>query len=71
MNEVTVAKIIEAAIEIMVRRANIELTGTMVAKVVGPADIWVAVISEPTGNAAFRLAELTALGIDTYQAMTA
>lgn len=71
MNEVTVAKIIEAAIEIMVRRANIEITGTMVEKVVGPADIWAAVTSDPAGNAAFQLAELTAIGINTYQAMTA
>ena len=71
MNEVTVTKIIEAAIEIMVRRANIELTGTMVAKVVGPADIWAAVTADPTGNTAFRLAELTALGINTHQAMSA
>lgn len=71
MNEVTVTKIIDSAIEIMVRRANIELTGTMVATVVGPADIWAAITSDPTGNTAFRLAELTALGIETYQAMAA
>ena len=67
--EATITKIANAAIEIMVRRANIEITGSYQAKAVTAADICAAVISDPTGNTAFRLAELVALGVEHYEVM--
>lgn len=62
-------KIANAAIENMTRRANIELTGTYEAKVVSAADLWAAIAAEPTGNVAFRFAELFTLGIEHYEAL--
>lgn len=68
-NAAIIEKITNAAVENMVRRANIEITGTYQAKAVGAADIWAAVVADPTGNTAFRLAELVVLGIGTYEVM--
>lgn len=68
-NAAVLEKIANAAIENMTRRANIELTGTYEAKVVSAADLWAAIAAEPAGNAAFRFAELFALGVEHYEAL--
>lgn len=68
-NEATITKITNAAIEVMVNRANIEITGSYKAQAVSAADICNAIVADPTGNAAFRLAELIALGIEHYEVM--
>ena len=71
MNQQTIEKITNAAIAAMVRRANIEMTGSYEAKVVNGSDIVSAVMDDPTGNTAFRLAEYIVLGINYYEAATA
>jgi len=68
MNQQTVEKIINAAVQNMVNRANIEITGTYCAKVVTGADIFSDILANPTGNTSRRLAEFVALGINYYAA---
>jgi len=71
MNQQTLEKITTGAVEILVNRANIEITGTYCAKVVTDADIWAAVAADPAGNVAYRLAELITLGVKTYVVVAA
>lgn len=61
-----VTKITNAALEIMAARASIEEAGQYGRAVYSAADIAAAVIADPAGNVAFRLAELVALGIEHY-----
>ena len=69
VSEEIITKITNAAIEVMTKRANIEITGSYQAKEVSSADICNAIVSDPSGSAARRLAELVALGIEHYEAM--
>lgn len=66
-----ITKITNAALEIMATRASIEESGQYGQAVYSASDIAAAVVADPSGNVAFRLAELVALGIEHYLILAA
>ena len=66
ITESVISKITDAALTIMATRASIEESGRYGHAVYTADDIAAAVAADPTGNTAFRLAELVVSGIQHY-----